>query len=259
MISNSIELPRHDSLREYRGKQLVSFLRKGDFAHAGEEEAIDLAFSHIAHAPEQTILDVGCGLGGTAAYIQNHRLGQVTGLDIEKEAIAYAKEKYPEIPFYCCDVVDATDIITQTFDRICLFNAFYAFPEPLLALETLNKLTKTNGTLILFDYSDPCIQEKSPLFRMGDKDTSPFRPIPLQNIDNLLEQSGWRPLKKFDLTLQYTQWYIQLMDRLKSNKEQTIHLFGEALFQKAVITYSSIQESLVKRLLGGILLYAQKI
>jgi phosphoethanolamine N-methyltransferase len=250
---------RHDSLREYAGKQLVSFLRKGDFAHAGEEEAIDLAFSNVEHGPEQTILDVGCGLGGTAAYIQNHHLGQVTGLDIEREAILYAQKKYSEIPFHCCDVLNAADVITQKFDIICLFNAFYAFSEPLLALRTLNKLVKVKGKIIIFDYSDPCVKEITPLFNAGKNNTSPFRPIPLHSIDFLLEQSSWQPVKRIDLSLQYIQWYTQLINRLLENETEIIHLFSQSLFQKALDTYLSIKRSLVAGLLGGILLYAEKV
>ncbi len=248
----------HDSLREYAGKQLVSFLRKGDFAHAGEEAAIDLAFSNVARAPEQSILDVGCGLGGTAAYIQDHRLGRVTGLDIEKEAILYAQEKYPTCVFHCCDVLDAAQVITQRFDLICMFNAFYAFSDQLAALKTLNKLIDMKGKIIIFDYSDPDIRKITPLFRAGDKNTSPFKPISFQGIDSLLEQSGWKLSKKIDISPQYIQWYTQLIDRLQGNENEIIRLFSQSLFQKAITTYSSIKESLVKDLLGGILLYAEK-
>ncbi len=85
MILDSIDHLRQDTvsdkpLRAYARKQLVSFLKKGNFAHAGEEgEAIDLAFANLPHSSKQGILDVGCGLGGTATYMQKHHLGQVTG------------------------------------------------------------------------------------------------------------------------------------------------------------------------------------
>ncbi len=251
-------MAQREPLRTYSGKQLVSFLRKGDFAHAGEEEAIDLAFSNFEHRPKQTILDVGCGLGGTADYIQKHYLGQVTGLDIEKKTILYAQKKYPACVFHCCDVLNAAQVITQTFDIICLFNSFYAFSEPLLALRTLNKLIKVKGKIIVFDYSDPCLKEITPLFRAGDKNTSPFMPIPLRSIDSLLAQSGWQPLKKIDLSLQYIQWYTQLIDRLLENENEIMRLFSQSLFQKALETYSSIKKSLIAGVLGGILLCAEK-
>jgi 2-polyprenyl-3-methyl-5-hydroxy-6-metoxy-1,4-benzoquinol methylase len=43
-------------------------------------------------------LDVGCGAGSHCAYL--HRLGySVTGVDLNTKLIAYAKKRYPDIPF----------------------------------------------------------------------------------------------------------------------------------------------------------------
>ncbi|MEI9901962.1 MAG: class I SAM-dependent methyltransferase [Hyphomicrobium sp.] len=36
-----------------------------------------------------------CGRGGTAAYMQNHGWGRVTGIDIEPKSIEYARETSP--------------------------------------------------------------------------------------------------------------------------------------------------------------------
>ena len=58
------------SLRKITGKKLLSFLRDGDFAHAGETEAINLLMGQFRKKRIQYILDVGCGLGGTAHYLQ---------------------------------------------------------------------------------------------------------------------------------------------------------------------------------------------
>lgn len=61
-------MPNHTSYLQ--NKKFLSFIRNGDYAHAGEEEAIELAMSGIEKNPQRNILDVGCGLGGTANYLQ---------------------------------------------------------------------------------------------------------------------------------------------------------------------------------------------
>jgi hypothetical protein len=55
----------------YTDKQLLAFIRGSDYAHAGEEEAIDLALRPVPRRPDQLLLDVGCGLGGTAKYVED--------------------------------------------------------------------------------------------------------------------------------------------------------------------------------------------
>ena len=78
------------SLWKYVGKQLVSYLRKDDFSHAGEADAINLVIDYFNKNNNQSILDAGCGLGGTADYIQKKGWGQLTDFNIEEKAIEYA-------------------------------------------------------------------------------------------------------------------------------------------------------------------------
>ncbi|WP_156411958.1 methyltransferase domain-containing protein, partial [Legionella bozemanae] len=66
-------------------KQILAMLREGDFAHPGETEAIELSLSPIAKNSEARLLDVGCGLGGTAHYVQKKGWGTVTGVDIDSD------------------------------------------------------------------------------------------------------------------------------------------------------------------------------
>src|SRR5438874_1042531 len=114
-----------NSLRKFNGKKLVSYLRQGDYAHAGDIESIIQVMSKFRKNTHRTILDAGCGLGGTANFIQQNGWGKVTGIDIEFDSIMYAKEVYPDIPFYQCDILDVYQKLNTKFDIICLFNTFY--------------------------------------------------------------------------------------------------------------------------------------
>jgi 2-polyprenyl-3-methyl-5-hydroxy-6-metoxy-1,4-benzoquinol methylase len=79
-------------MRHFEGKRLLSVIRGSDYAHAGEEEAINLVMSRIPKNNGRLILDVDCGLGGTAKFIQEHGWGQVTGIDIEEESMYMQKK-----------------------------------------------------------------------------------------------------------------------------------------------------------------------
>ncbi len=78
-------------------KQLLASVRQGDYAHPGEEAAINLVLKYMMKSPDQLLLDVGCGLGGTARYIKDYGYGIPFGIDIDKTAITYAKQKYSDI------------------------------------------------------------------------------------------------------------------------------------------------------------------
>src|SRR5690348_2894853 len=114
-------------MNSYTGKQLLALIRDSDYAHAGEEEAIELALRSVPRRPDQLLLDVGCGRGGTAKYVQDRGWGSVAGLDVEPDSIARARQVYPGIAFHACDVVRAGAVIGRRHDVIYLFNSFDAF------------------------------------------------------------------------------------------------------------------------------------
>ena len=53
-------------MNSYLGKEILSIIRDGNYAHPGEEEAIELTFQDIPKNSHRQMLDVGCGRGGTA-------------------------------------------------------------------------------------------------------------------------------------------------------------------------------------------------
>ena len=55
------------AMNSFQGKQALALIRGGDYAHAGEEEAIELTLSSVEKNSATQILDAGCGRGGTAA------------------------------------------------------------------------------------------------------------------------------------------------------------------------------------------------
>lgn len=75
------------------GKKVLSIVRKADYAHAGEEEAIEIVFKNIPKDSKRLLLDVGCGRGKTAQSVQHKGWGKVTGIDIDSDLINYAKKR----------------------------------------------------------------------------------------------------------------------------------------------------------------------
>jgi cyclopropane fatty-acyl-phospholipid synthase-like methyltransferase len=96
-------------------REFLARVRGRDYAHAGEQEAIELVFENIQHQRERRILDAGCGRGGTADFVQRQGFGRVVGIDIKERTIKYAGEKYPDIEFHHLDVIHAGDRFPETF------------------------------------------------------------------------------------------------------------------------------------------------
>lgn len=69
-----------------------------------------------------TILDIGCALGGLASVLSEHLARfEYTGVDISKNMIERAKQKYPDRSFYVIEEADLSALPNERFDLVvCL-------------------------------------------------------------------------------------------------------------------------------------------
>lgn len=237
-------------------KWLSAKTRNGDYTHAGEEAAIDLVMQDISKSTITKILDVGCGLGGTAKYIQDKGFGQVTGIDFDENMVDYAKVTYPDINFLTCDVVKCDSIFKKDqFDLIYHFNSFYAFNDQVTALNKLNNICVPSGQLIIFDY-----------LALGNYTTenpfSPdkvFNPIRPETIIPMLNQTNWRLSKFTNLNSEYFRWYQNVLAKLKAQQAQLVDEFDLASFKQIENNFVNLLNMFAEDKLGGCVIYAQKI
>lgn len=246
------------SLRKYAGKKLVSYARQGDFAHAGEEDAIELVMKKYDKNINNKILDAGCGLGATANYIQEHGWGTVTGFDIESESIEHAAKHYSSIDFYASDVNQIDSLLPQIFDIICMFNSFYAFNDQSTALSALNNIAIPSSQLAIFDYSIESKNNENKFYREASKDQISFKPIVINEIESLLISTKWRMKNLVNISDKYLRWYSDLLNKLEKYQDNIVSEFGENAFVKAIQTYSDIHSAILKNELGGVVVYAEK-
>lgn len=242
-------------MNSFTGKQLLALIRGSDYAHAGEEEAIELVLRNEAKRPDQLLLDVGCGRGGTANYVQGRGWGSVMGLDADADSIAHARQAYPTIEFHACDVVDADSVIGRKFDLIYLFNSFYAFADQPRALAVLARLAKESGRLLLFDYTDRSSYADNPLIFDG----KPFIPHPVKliSIGDMLHLAGWRLIEVQDITDAYEHWYDILVQRMECKRTEIIASVGAEGFAYVRGQYTGLLGAIRGGVLGGAIIRAK--
>jgi SAM-dependent methyltransferase len=101
------------------GKRLPAFVRDGDYAHPGEEEAIHLLLEGIEANRSRCVLAAGCGSGGAAGWGERHGCGTVTGIEIDGETVALARARSPRVHIVEGDLCAAAALVSGPFDLIC--------------------------------------------------------------------------------------------------------------------------------------------
>src|SRR5262245_13111105 len=207
-------------MNSFEGMRVLSLVRDGDYAHAGEEEAIELAMRPMEKRADQIIVDAGCGRGGTASYLQARGWGTVIGFDIEPASIAAARSRYPEVAFHVCDVCDVDRTIEARADIVCMFNAYYCFPDQARALRALRRVSASGAQLVIFDHVNRGSYDPNVLMDAG----RPFLPSPplLSEIPQVLESAGWRVHEVEEVHDSYIKWYTDLVSNIESKRSEIL-------------------------------------
>lgn len=243
-------------MNSFEGKQLLALIREGDYAHAGEEEAIELALRPIAKQAGRRVLDVGCGRGGTANYVYQHGWGRVVGIDRELDSISRAQFIYPALEFQACDVVDAAAVLKDHFDLIYLFNAFYAFADQDRALAVMRQLAGPSARLVLFDYVDRGGYDRERV--MNDGEPLIPRPLRLATFTDALDSAGWRLTAVEDMTDRYQRWYATLVQRIDNKRAQIRRMAGDEGFRTVRGQYEALLSAVLHGTLGGAIVRAER-
>ncbi|MDO8489357.1 MAG: class I SAM-dependent methyltransferase [Candidatus Omnitrophota bacterium] len=94
------------------------------------------------------VLDIGCGEGYGSYYLSGFA-SKVTGVDYDKDVVAYAKGKYPKnnLDFLVMDVNNLGSL-KREFDIICSFQNIEHIRDDLALLLSINKILKKGGSFI---------------------------------------------------------------------------------------------------------------
>lgn len=94
-----------------------------------------------------SIIDIGCGCGFLTSLISNEKIGKVTGVDISKNSISYAKNKYSNIKFILGDFCNL--YFDEKFNIGISIMTLNNMPDMKLFFESAFKVLQENGKLII--------------------------------------------------------------------------------------------------------------
>ena len=233
------------------GKRLLALVRDADYAHPGEEEANRLLFAGLAPDPDRRILDAGCGGGGTAAWVQEHGYGTVTGVEIDAETVLLARERYPQVTVVEGDLQTAAGVLAGPFDLIYAMTALYAVPDQPAAFAQLRALAAPGAELRLLEYSDP--HGRFATATRGHPSWEWWRPLRPGALPGVMAAAGWALAESRDLGPELTRWYEDLTRRIAGKQAAIEREFGADWYEFMAAEYGGILANVRRGDLGGVL------
>jgi ubiquinone/menaquinone biosynthesis C-methylase UbiE len=141
--------PRALRKRVHGHTQLFSF----ELVGAGiSKNILDAVRPHMSLDSSSRVLDFGCGCGRVLVYFKNAAGCQMTGSDIDAEAIAWCKDNLADFAnFIQNGTIPPLPIADSTFDLVYSISVFTHLPKRMQFqwLKELERVTKPGGLLLL--------------------------------------------------------------------------------------------------------------
>ncbi|MEM9140707.1 MAG: class I SAM-dependent methyltransferase [Pseudomonadota bacterium] len=146
------------SRADWMGRTGQEWARRGAALELLLGPAGDAGLQHLAPAPGQRVLDLGCG-AGTSTEALAHAVGSdgtVTGIDVSPDLIALAEDRLADLPQAAILEADAQ---THSFDRP--FDALYSrfgamfFDDPPAAFANLHRALVPGAPAIFVAWREP--------------------------------------------------------------------------------------------------------
>lgn len=211
------------------------------FVSTGGLETTKEFVSGLDLKPGMSVLDIGCGTGGSAFYMAREFGVNVLGVDLSENMLGVAQEhkegmsqeiqdlvdfrlldatkaEFPEEHF---DVVYSRDAIMHINDKPLLYRNVYKWLKPggqLLVSEYIHGKNHPNHTQEYIDYID-------------DRG---YQLLTVQDYEGVLKKAGFLNIEASDITSKFIQVLEDEMKRFKPTKEQFIKEFTQRDYDELV-------------------------
>lgn len=206
------------------------------YVSVGGETTTEKFCSEMGLEAGQKVLDVGCGIGGSAFYMAKHYGVDVYGLDLAKNMINIAAEKReqvsPGIRHRCqFHVADATtmDYPENYYDVVYSRDTILHIEDKLSLFKLLNKTLKPGGTLLITDY---CMGEGQ--HSQHFKDYVKQRGYVLKTVPqygDILKKAGFGRVQANDVTDYFIQVSENELAKYEQMEEQVLEEFTKEDFE----------------------------
>lgn len=166
------------------------------------------------------ILEIGSGYGSAANYIYKLGFKDIQGIEINKDALDYARLHYPHIVFDEVDALKTTKFFKEdTFSLIYMINVYSEIYDPAVLIQKTKNICAKDGIIAIFDYSTTKdLGANTFTFSDGSK----INAIKLDELEIFFKIARIEKLAVIDVSEIYQDWYQKLIDDIAAKRSLII-------------------------------------
>ena len=109
------------------------------------------------------VLDVGCGRGGTVAYLSsNHEIAAAVGVDFSEQNVAFCRRHPVDRATFLHGDAHALPVADASFDAVFNIESSHCYPNPAQFLREVRRVLVPGGVFAYADCVMPVTARASP-------------------------------------------------------------------------------------------------
>lgn len=145
-----------EKMRTGSDASAIDLLAGVDEFHMGGRPATKTLAEHLALDPAHHVLDIGCGLGGTARYLASSFGCRVTGIDLTPEYVEVGNQLNRDLGLDGRIDLSVANAIRMPFadnrfDRASMLHVGMNIPDKAALMAEIGRVVKPGGIVALYD------------------------------------------------------------------------------------------------------------
>ena len=159
---------------EYTMLHYPLYVNESDSFIQAQQNLTDYCISLLQPIKDKNILEIGCGNGVQAMYINaNYNPSNITGIDLNEASIEIAKkEKFRNnmhnVQFFVDDAQNLTQIPSNSIDVLLNIESAFHYPDKSAFLKEVHRVLKPGGQYLIADILSTR-KKKERLFKLWGK------------------------------------------------------------------------------------------
>ncbi len=245
----------------------------GDNLHYGlfkqNDDSLELATQHLMDAmfelvelqPKLTVLDVGCGVGGPAFYLNQLCKARITGIALSQQEINIAnrlaseKKLDQDMTFLVADGQN-NQLDDSSFDLVIMMESSLLIPDKEKLFSENFRVLKPGGEIVICDQIKVNALKPAEMYRMGpqlEALQNTFGQTKTETLDEyqtLYEKAGFTGIETRDVTKEVSQTPVRWKQSCLEQKEAILKHITAERFQNFLDACDALSLMLEKSVLG---------
>ena len=243
------------------GTLIMEMIYGDEFLSPGAQLKSKALAERAGIASGSRVLDVGCGLGGSAFLLATQYGCQVSGVDLmpstvrEAKRRAVAKRLESKVSFVCADAV-CVPYTSGHFDVVWGQDAWCHVEDKAALLQEMERVLVTGGQIVFSDWllRDPQDPNAAQMLEVTASPTMATS----ESYQNMLQAKGFAVDVAQDTSDQLVEFYDDVIQRLHQSEENIVSTFNRKVFDIVLNKQQFVYDAAKSGLLGSGVFVARK-